>query len=1170
MDTVVSPPQGMGHGEPQTIHPFFQQGTRAMIWGAWSAKLTGGITASQAMGGLPRSVPSNEPANVLTAPNPNSSNHTHLPEQPTSLASKPRRSSSPAPEAMEIQPPSPKSPEEDLNSSRRKRRKTEKSKKADRDAPLRAGLSEWLGKEIAPPRPSADTPVVPTATKISDIELPATSTLPGPEEPQQGQPITTSNQVPSAEPTIPAAQSDKERKTLRLNSNGRLLSSPPVAIARPRCIDQCNPQGRENTYSTTPAPPARPANIEQKPAKPTHPFFAKKPSKPQDIMSERSDDTAQDLPEQNTHSEPVAKKVIKPLVTTFPSSRPRKPKFQELLHPLWPTRDLFHVSGIEPCRQLRGDGAMPSTQDYKKSKLAAVSVTDEENALLRSTALARKIGGFYSSSESAPSLLRHPTRSTASGRTIKEAVLAQLATSTVADASRVPVISKLAAVLPEKYSAFDSGKHEHQLWAHKYAPQTAEDVLQMGREAYILRDWLEHLKVTSVDTGKASTGINGQRPRKDKKKKKKQKQKDGLDDFIVSSEEEASEMDNISGSEDELAGDVTVSSHRTVIRPGDRGLSSQHDGEKPRITNAILLSGPSGSGKTASVYAVAKELDYEVFEINPGSRRSARDMLERVGDMTQNHLVHLLNDNGEVSVKTKDSGVVDDSKQNKLVSFFKGPPTKAPQTPQMDTKPGGEPPLTKRSREQKQSLILLEEADILFEEDKQFWTGVLTLISQSRRPIIITCNDESRLPTQDMSLHAILRYQRPPPELAVDYLLLVAACEGHLLKRSALAKLYNGTGFDIRRALADLNFWCQMAVGSTKSGLDWFLPLWPPSSNVDQNGERVRVLSLNTYEAYMGWLNRDLFLQDEPLEAETEALRNTYHWWRLGIQEIEEASGHTDASMMPPEHYASKSKMEQLDMLSREADYSEMRSSLDILCSRCPLGSSKDVLDTSLPPMPTAHRSNYIDAYPLLQTDLAPEYSGLSESIGLTFDTLLSRTFRSPTEDVELDSINRIFKGWSQLAFSRQVYPSAKAGFQKVFEPIMRVRYTATPGRLAPSFESSLSPITEDLAPYIRSIMVFDGRLKEYRDRLYAVWAQDQGGGDKRARTTRASRAALEGSDKAFTRRERWFPDDTNYFLVQGTGMPEWQHALFQMGHFHIQPAAPTPNEEAEMPVVPV
>jgi hypothetical protein len=223
----------------------------------------------------------------------------------------------------------------------------------------------------------------------------------------------------------------------------------------------------------------------------------------------------------------------------------------------------------------------------------------------------------------------------------------------------------------------------------------------------------------------------------------------------------------------------------------------------------------------------------------------------------------------------------------------------------------------------------------------------------------------------------------------------------------------------------------------------------------------------------------------------------------------------------------------------------------------------QDVVDTSSPPLPDGHRSNYVEAYPLLQADLRPEHSSLSENISITFNALLSRAFRPKTEDHETSSVARIFNGWTKAGARRMHFPSTLPAFQKVFEPIMRANYSMPipTGRLAPSFESSLAPITEDIAPYVRAIMVFDGRLKEYRDSLRAILAREHGTGVKRGRTTRASRAALEGGDKASTRKERWFPDDTNYFWVQGTGNYEWQNILFQMGHFHVQPAV-EPTEE--------
>lgn len=95
------------------------------------------------------------------------------------------------------------------------------------------------------------------------------------------------------------------------------------------------------------------------------------------------------------------------------------------------------------------------------------------------------------------------------------------------------------------------------------------------------------------------------------------------------------------------------------------------------------------------------------------------------------------------------------------------------------------------------------------------------------------------------------------------------------------------------------------------------------------------------------------------------------------------------------------------------------------------------------------------------------------------------------------------------------------------------------------SFDGPMSSVVQDLAPYVRSIVYSDIKLEQHRLQLNSLLAQN-GRNGKRMRTTRASHAALEGGSKAHTRRERWFPFETNFQLILQSGGVGWQELAWK------------------------
>ncbi len=200
-----------------------------------------------------------------------------------------------------------------------------------------------------------------------------------------------------------------------------------------------------------------------------------------------------------------------------------------------------------------------------------------------------------------------------------------------------------------------------------------------------------------------------------------------------------------------------------------------------RLTNCIMLSGPSGVGKTAAVYAVAAELGWEIFEVYPGiGKRTGGSLMTLVGDVGKNHMV-ITGKSGKVrSGPDKSNG-----KTGPLQSFF----GKASVVPKFNANgnghssdnaipieaeilhlgsqgsatepieidhPNDEDPKCESEKENvstpleeihniRQSLILIDDVDILFEDESTFWPAIVSLVAESKRPVVLIANGEIRM-----------------------------------------------------------------------------------------------------------------------------------------------------------------------------------------------------------------------------------------------------------------------------------------------------------------------------------------------------------------------------------------------------------------------------------------
>ena len=184
---------------------------------------------------------------------------------------------------------------------------------------------------------------------------------------------------------------------------------------------------------------------------------------------------------------------------------------------------------------------------------------------------------------------------------------------------------------------------------------------------------------------------------------------------------------------------------------------------------AALLSGPPGVGKTTTSYLVAKELGYDVVEMNASDTRSKRLLGERVADILNTASVGSLVGAGAGGQVT-----------------------------------------TKR-------VLLMDEVDgMAGNEDRGGIAELINMIKSSKVPVIAMCNDRNHQKIRSLANHCFdLRFSRPRVEQIKAAMMSICFKEKIPIKPEALTELVAGCGQDVRQVLHHLSM---VKAGAVEGG----------------------------------------------------------------------------------------------------------------------------------------------------------------------------------------------------------------------------------------------------------------------------------------------------------------------------------------------------------------